>query len=121
MNGITKITITIGNQKATGVLYDNPTSLDFMEQFPLTLEMEDYSRTEKICLLEQKLISDEAPKGFDPSIGDITYYEPWGNIALFYEDFGFANGLISLGKIISGLEHFETKETIVATFDFDKH
>jgi Cyclophilin-like family len=35
--------------------------------------------------------------GSDPSIGDIAYYAPWGNLALFYKDFGYSNGLITLG------------------------
>ncbi|MEH7502625.1 cyclophilin-like fold protein [Neobacillus drentensis] len=23
----------------------------------------------------------------DPSVGDFTYYSPWGNLAIFYRDF----------------------------------
>jgi hypothetical protein len=115
-----KIKITIGQKTALAILYDNPTSKEFMALFPLTLEMEDYNRTEKINLLTQKLTSENAPKGFDPSAGDITYYEPWGNIALFYKDFGYSNGLISLGKITSGLEAFAVIGTITAKFELDK-
>jgi hypothetical protein len=82
--------------------------------------MEDYNRTEKINQLPKKLSSKDAPSGFDPSVGDITYYEPWDNIALFYKDFGYSNGLISLGKITSGLEAFEVSGTIIAKFELDK-
>ena len=114
-----KVKITIKDKTATAFLYDNPTSRDFIAQFPLTLKLEDYASTEKICELNQKLTSEDAPKGFDPSVGDITYYEPWGNIALFYKDFGYANGLISLGKITSGLEYFKSKGTILATFELE--
>ncbi|MBX3238887.1 MAG: hypothetical protein KIT80_08915 [Chitinophagaceae bacterium] len=115
-----RIKITIGQKAATAILYDNPTSRDFVSLFPLTLEMEDYNQTEKINLLTQKLTSKDAPSGFDPSVGDITYYEPWGNIALFYKDFGYSNGLISLGKITSGLEAFKISGTIIAKFELDK-
>ena len=115
-----KVKITIGQKTATAILYNNPTGNEFMSLFPLTLEMEDYNRTEKINLLSQKLTSEDAPKGFDPSAGDITYYEPWGNIALFYKDFGYSNGLISLGKITSGLEAFAVSGTVTVKFELDK-
>jgi|ThiBio_1000_plan_1041568.scaffolds.fasta_scaffold03775_9 hypothetical protein len=115
-----KVKITIGQKTATAILYNNPTGKEFMSLFPLTLEMEDYNGTEKINLLPQKLTSEDAPKGFVPSAGDITYYEPWGNIALFYKDFGYSNGLISLGKITSGLEAFEVSGTVTAKFELDK-
>jgi hypothetical protein len=34
--------------------------------------------------------------------GDITYYAPWGNLALFYRDFPYSNGLIRLGTLDTG-------------------
>ena len=40
----------------------------------------------------------------DPSVGDIAYYAPWGNLAIFYKDFGYSRGLIRLGRIDSGIE-----------------
>ncbi|SFC42134.1 hypothetical protein SAMN05421780_105161 [Flexibacter flexilis DSM 6793] len=119
-NNEMKIKITVGNAVATAVLYDNPTSRDFAARLPLTLHMEDYNKTEKIVVLASPLTSESAASGFDPSAGDLTYYEPWGNIALFYKDFGYSNGLISLGKIVSGLSIFEGKDTITVTFELDK-
>jgi hypothetical protein len=32
-------------------------------------------------------------------VGDIAYYAPWGNLAIFHKDFGYSDGLIILGKI----------------------
>ena len=119
MDGI-KVRIAVGEKTATAIVYDNPTSKNFVSLFPLTLELEDYNGIEKINLLSQKLTAEGAPKGFDPATGDLTYYEPWGNIALFYKDFGYANGLISLGKITSGLEAFAVSGTVVAKFELDK-
>ena len=37
-------------------------------------------------------------------MGDITYYAPWGNLAIFYKDFGYSRSLIMLGKLDSGIE-----------------
>ncbi|MEO7344361.1 MAG: cyclophilin-like fold protein, partial [Methylotenera sp.] len=61
---------------------------------------------EKISYLPRKLSVAGAPSGYTPSVGDITYYAPWGNLAIFYKESkaGFANGLINLGKIDGGLE-----------------
>jgi len=37
-------------------------------------------------------------------VGDITYYAPWGNLAIFYRDFDYSRGLVRLGRIDSGIE-----------------
>ncbi|MBA4275819.1 cyclophilin-like fold protein [Flavobacterium sp.] len=112
-----QIKITINGKTATAVLHDNPTSRDFVAQLPMTLELEDYNGKEKICLLANKLTSENAPKGHRPSIDELTYYKPWGNLALFYKEAAYANGLIAMGKIISGMEVLETNGSISATFE----
>lgn len=114
-----KLKITIGNKTATAVLYDNPTGRDFATLLPLTVKMDDYSNTEKIFYPSRKLSAKDAPKGFDPSVGDITLYAPWGNIALFYKDFGYSNGLISVGKITNGIEHFAVSGSVTVTFELE--
>lgn len=115
-----KLKITIGNKIATAVLYDNPTGRDFATLLPLTIKMDDYSNTEKIFYPSRKLSTKDAPKGYDPSVGDITLYAPWGNIALFYKDFGYSNGLISVGKITRGIEHFTVSGSVTVTFELEK-
>ena len=42
--------------------------------------------------------------GVDPGVGDITYYAPWGNLAIFDRDFGYSRGLVRLGRLDSGVE-----------------
>lgn len=108
--GDMKIRITFNNAEFTATMYDNPTARDFISLLPLTLELKDYAGTEKISQIPRKLSLKDAPSGSDPSIGDITYYSPWGNIAVFYRDFGYADGLIILGKIDSDMKYFEKWE-----------
>jgi len=103
-----KIKMTIENKIITATLYDNPTSRDFISLLPIALTFKDYAGTEKISDLPKRLSLEGAPSGSDPSVGDITYYSPWGNLALFYKDFGYASGLIILGKIDSGIEIFKS-------------
>ena len=82
-----KIRIRLEDKVITATLADNPTSRDFVSLLPLTLTS-----------------TEGAPPGSDPAIGDIAYYAPWGNLALFYKDFRYSSGLIKLGKIDSGAE-----------------
>ena len=85
-------------------LADNDTARDFASQLPLELTLTDYAATEKISDLPRRLSTEGAPPGIDPVVGDLTYYSPWGNLAIFYRDFRHSAGLIKLGRIDSGLE-----------------
>jgi hypothetical protein len=103
-NSDVKIKLLFDNEEVIVKMYDNPTSRDFLALLPLTLTFEDYAGTEKVSYLERRLSTENAPEGSDPSVGDFTYYSPWGNLAIFYRDFGYASGLIILGNIESGTE-----------------
>lgn len=113
---VMKIRLTVNGRSMTATLIDNPTSRDFLSLLPLTLTLEDYAGTEKIAYLPRKLSEEGAPAGSDPAVGDITYYAPWGNLALFYKDFGYAKGLIKLGSIDEGEEVFDVPGTVSVTF-----
>lgn len=101
---MSKIKFSFNGNEITAVVYDNPTARDFMSLLPVTLSFEDYNQSEKISYLSKKLSTDNNPNGFNSSIGDITYYYPWGNIAIFYKDFEYSRGLIKIGTIESGIE-----------------
>jgi len=58
------------------ILRDNPTTRDLLGRLPLTLVLSDHARTEKVAYLPQDLSTEGAPSGFDPSVGDVTYYAP---------------------------------------------
>lgn len=117
---ITKIKITVGGESATANIYDNPAARDFLRQMPMTLTLKDYNNTEKISDLPQKLSTKEAPDGITPSRGDITYYAPWGNLAIFYKGFNYSRGLIILGKVESNLKILEQDGPFKATFEIVK-
>jgi hypothetical protein len=99
-----KISIKLQDNTLTGTLYDTPTARDFASMLPLTLTLEDYAKTEKVSDLPKKLTIQSAPAGAKPSAGDIAYYAPWGNLALFYKDFDYSEGLIILGKLDGGAD-----------------
>ncbi len=44
------------------------------------------------------------PDTFDPGVGDLCLYVPWGNLCIFYRDFRESTSLIPLGHIDSGMD-----------------
>ena len=98
------IRMTMAGQIITASLEESDSARDFFAMLPLTLPLEDYAETEKIAYLPGKLTTQGAPKGIDPNVGDICYYTPWGNLAIYYRDFGYSSGLIRLGRITSDLD-----------------
>jgi hypothetical protein len=99
-----KIRMDVEGTAIMATLVDNATSRDFVSLLPLTLTLTDYAATEKVSALPRRLSTEGAPAGSDPSPGDIAYYAPWGNLAVFYRDSGYASGLIMLGQVDSGVE-----------------
>lgn len=100
----TKIKLSFNNEEVIVKMNNNAASRDFLTLLPLTLKFEDYVGAEKISYLPRKISTQDASSGSDPSIGDFDLYAPWGNLAIFYKDSGYASGLITLGKIESGIE-----------------
>ena len=99
-----KIRLITNEAVLTATLVDSAATRDFVAMLPLRLTLRDYAGTEKVSDLPKRLGSHDSPAGCDPDVGDITYYAPWGNLAIFYRDFGYAKGLVKLGHIDSGIE-----------------
>jgi hypothetical protein len=112
-----RIRMDVEGTPITATLADNETSRDFVSLLPLTLTLKDYAATEKISDLPRKLSTSGAPPGGDPSIGDITYYAPWGNLVVFYRDFGYSTGLVKLGAIDSNIDALKRPGPLRAAID----
>jgi hypothetical protein len=112
-----KISITINdNQVVTATLEDNQAAKDFASLLPLTLTLKDFHQTEKISgELPKRLTEDGAP--FTPVAGDLAYYAPWGNLALFYRDDKHAPGLFKLGAIDSEAEALTVPGSVSVTLE----
>ena len=95
--------MSVAGKVVNAQLGESPTAKDLLSMLPLTLTFEDYASTEKITYPPRKLSTQGAPAGADPSIGDIAYYAPWGNIAIYYRDAPYAKGVVLVGRIVSGL------------------
>jgi len=99
-----KIHITIDVRVIPATLADTAASRDFAAMLPLDLMLTDHAATEKIGDLPKRLRTQGAPAGHEPRPGDIAYYAPWGNLALFHAPFRYSEGLVRLGSIDSGID-----------------
>lgn len=100
------IKFIIDGQEFPAVLYDSPAANALYARLPLTLKFEDFNGIEKIAYMDDKLPTAGEKMEFDPNIGDICLYAPWGNLSLFYKDFRKSQGLVSLGHLNSGIDVF---------------
>lgn len=99
-----KIHLHVGGETATATLEDTPMARDFAALLPLTLTLTDYAGTERIAQLPRKLSKAAgAPSGLAPQAGDIAYYAPWGNLAVFIGPDAHDKGLERLGRIHANL------------------
>lgn len=87
-------------------LNDSQAVKELYDQLPLSIEVENYSHNEKIFYPPKKLGTSNTPLA-DAKNGTLTYYAPWGNVVMFYKDFGTASGLYELGHAVSGVEHIK--------------
>jgi hypothetical protein len=112
-----QIRLTVEGKPLTATLNDSEAARDFASLLPLTLTLDDYAATEKISDLPRRLSTKGAPRGSDPDIGDIAYYAPWGNLAVFYRDFGYSAGLVKLGSVDSGVEALQRPGSVRVTIE----
>lgn len=99
MGGKTMIKMTFAGNEIYGEILNTQSGKEFLSQLPASLKFEDYNSTEKISYLPKKLSAQGEPEGFTPKKGDISYYVPWGNLAIFYRDFRYSRSLIKIGEL----------------------
>ena len=60
--------------------------------------------------MDNELPTEGEPDEFDPDVGDLCLYAPWGNLSIFYKDFRYSDSLILLGHIDSGIDSIGSME-----------
>jgi hypothetical protein len=80
------IRLVVDGTELRGHLDDTAVARDFASVLPLTRTLRDFHSTERIADLPRRLTTAGGPSGTAAHAGDITYYAPWGNLALFYRD-----------------------------------
>lgn len=98
-----KIRLHFDDAVATATLEDSVVARDFAAMLPLSVTLKDYAAIERITDLPRKLPTAQASMGMTPVTGDIAYYAPWGNLAIYLSGTVYDRGLVRLGKVDSGL------------------
>ncbi|MET7465685.1 cyclophilin-like fold protein [Nonomuraea sp. NPDC005501] len=104
-----RIRLTAGEIVLTATLDDNATARDFASLLPLTLQMDDLLTREKYGHLPRSLTAGGKPQ-FGYESGNIAYWSPGPDIALFYAHDGQSipdPGIVILGQIDSGADAFK--------------
>jgi hypothetical protein len=102
-----RIRLIIGDDVATATLEDTAAARDFAAMLPTTIDLHDLLGREKAGRLPRQLDIDRARREFDYQVGELAYWPPSNEIAIFYADDGQAipqPGLVRLGTIDTGLE-----------------
>jgi len=94
-----KIDVTIGGQRFRATLADSAAGRDLIAQLPVTIEMVDHGAVEKTGPLPSPLSLDGQPEGADPHVGDVGYYAPGNDLAMYYGDESYLPGIVVLGKL----------------------
>jgi hypothetical protein len=103
-----KIRFKLNDSQMTATLVDSKTSRDFVSLLPLTLTMNDLFGREKFAHLP-RAISTEGKRTHTYEVGDIAYWSPGPDVAIFYQHDGekIPNpGIIVIGKLDSGMDAF---------------
>jgi hypothetical protein len=101
-----RIRLTAGETALNATLDDNATARDFASLLPLTLSTEDLFNREKFGHLPRPLAAGGETR-LNYEIGDIVYWSPGPDIAVFYDHDGESipdPGIVVLGEIDSGAE-----------------
>lgn len=96
------IRLTADGRVVDATLNDTAAARDFAALLPLTLNLSDFHETERISDLPRRLSTAGAPQSAEPKAGDLAFYAPWGNLAIYYRDAPRADGVVVLGRLADG-------------------
>lgn len=109
-----KINITVSGKTVTATVMDNPTAKDFVSLLPLTMSMKDLFGREKFGHL-QKALSEKGPRKNTYEVGDIAYWSPAHDFAIYYHQDREtipSPGIIPIAKISGGAEIFNVPGSV---------
>jgi hypothetical protein len=117
-----KINIKIGGKILTATLADNPTARDFASVLPLNVSMKDLFGREKYGDLP-KALSENGPRKNRYAVGDVAYWSPDRQFAIYYHQDGESIpslGIIPIAKIDAGTEAFNVPGSVKVNIEVAK-
>jgi hypothetical protein len=112
-----KIRISIADKVVIATVADNATARDFVSVLPLSVSMKDLFGREKYGDLP-KALSESGPKKNTYEVGDIAYWSPDHQLAVYYRQDGESipsPGIIPIARIGVGTEAFNVQGSVKVT------
>jgi hypothetical protein len=116
------INIKIGGKILAATLVNNATARDFLSVLPLSVSMKDLFGREKYGDLP-KALSEEGRRKDRYEVGDIAYWSPDQQFAVFYRQDGESipsPGIIPIAKIDGDAEVFNVPGSVRVTIELGK-
>ncbi|PYY12202.1 MAG: hypothetical protein DMG69_02070 [Acidobacteria bacterium] len=117
-----KINISIGGKILTASLADNATARDFISVLPLKVSMKDLFGREKYGDLP-KVLSENGPRKNRYEVGDIAYWSPDHQFAVYYRQDRESipsPGITPIAKFDAGIEAFNVPGSVKVTIELAK-
>ena len=114
-----KLRLKVADRTITATLIDSEAARDFVSLLPLTLTMNDLFRREKFGHLP-RAISTGGKRTHTYAVGEIAYWAPGPDVAVYYRDDGeeIPNpGIIVIGRIDSGVELLDVPGSLRVTIE----
>ena len=102
-----KVEITSGTNRATFQLYDTQAAKDFYAQLPLQLPLTNFRNAQWMFYPPHKLEVTDREAYHDGIKGELSYYAPWGDVFMLYEDFYAGDEMHRLGIGLSGIDQIK--------------
>ncbi len=117
-----KIKISIADKVVIATVADNATARDFVSVLPLSVSMNDLFGREKYGDLP-KALSENGPRKNRYEVGDIAYWSPDRQFAVYYHHDGESipsPGIIPIAKIDTGAEAFNVPGSVKVSIAVSK-
>ena len=114
-----KLRLKVADRTITATLIDSEAARDFVSLLPLTLTMNDLFRREKFGHLPRP-ISTGGKRTHTYAVGEIAYWAPGPDVAVYYRDDGeeIPNpGIIVIGRMDSGVEVLDVPGSLRVTIE----
>lgn len=97
-----QIKITSAGHTATFRLYDTAAAHAFYQQLPLSLELSNFRDAQWMFYPPEKLPVRAKEAYHAGKKGELSYYQPWGDVFMLYHDFYAGDAMHRLGIPLTG-------------------
>ena len=102
-----QVKITAMGRTATFQLYDTVAAKEFYDQLPLKLDLTNFRDAQWMFYPPEKLSVTAREAYHEGKKGELSYYEPWGDVFMLYKDFYAGDEMHRLGINLTGIEEIE--------------